>query len=178
MWDDSPPVLCRCVDPLSVGPRADAILYSLNVPSEKLLIASFDGESATYLSVTFGSPSLIIKCTMISALNTIVHVESLKRFCRVRNISATPASPAWVATRICSTYLALGGASYFNAVSRVVRIRNHPLLALIFVPPLTDFSKDPDIPAGRWRDMSFEIESTLRSRLQLGPVKGAGKMAS
>ena len=119
MWDDSPPVLRRCVDPLSVGPRADTILYSLDVPSEKLLIASFDGESATYLSVTFGSPSLIIKCTMIRALNTIVHVESLKRFCRVRNISATPASPAWVATRICSTYLALGGASYFNNISKV-----------------------------------------------------------
>lgn len=161
MWDDSPPVLCRCVDPLSVGPRADAILYSLDVPSEKLLIASFDGESATYLSVTFGSPSLIIKCTMISALNTIVHVESLKRFCRVRNIPATPASPAWVATSICSTYLALGGASYLRAVSRVVPTRGHPMLALIFVPPLTDFSKDPDIPAGRWRDMSFEIESAL-----------------
>ena len=156
-----PPLLCRCVDPLSVGPRADAILYSLDVPSEKLLIASFDGESATYLSVTFGSPSLIIKCTMISALNTIVHVESLKRFCRVRNISATPASPAWVATRICSTYLALGGASYLNAISKSFRTRDHAMLALIFVPPFTDFSKDPDIPAGRWRDMSFAIESAL-----------------
>ena len=120
MWDDLPPVLLRCVDPLSVGPRADTMLYSLDVPSEKLLIASFEGDSATYLSVTLGSPSLIIRCTMISALNTIVHVESRKRFCRVRNISATPASPAWVAMRICSTYLALGGASCSHAVSAMI----------------------------------------------------------
>ena len=50
------------------------------------------------------------------------------------------------------------------------------MLALIFVPPLTDFSKDPDIPAGRWRDMSFKIESALQNRLQLGPGRGAGEM--
>ncbi len=98
-------------NPRSVGPLAEAILYSLDVPSEKLLIASFEGESARYLSVTFGSPSRIMRCTMISDLKTIVHVESRNRFCKARKISATPASPAWVATRICSTYLAFGGAS-------------------------------------------------------------------
>jgi hypothetical protein len=107
-----PPSLYMHVDAPSVGPLADAILYSLDVPSEKLLIASFDGESATYFKVTFGSPSLIIRCTMMSALKTIVHVESRSRFCSARKISATPASPAWVAMRMCSTYLALGGASY------------------------------------------------------------------
>lgn len=93
-------------------------------------MASFEGDSATYFSVTLGSPSRTMRCTMMSDLKTIVHVESLRRFCRARKISATPASPAWVATRICSTYLALGGAS------------------LIFVPPLTDFSKDPDMADG------------------------------
>ncbi len=105
------------VDAPSVGPLADAILYSLDVPSEKLLIASLDGESATYIKVTFGSPSLIIRCTMMSALKTIVHVESRNRFCSARKISATPASPVEVATRMCSTYLALGGASYPQIVS-------------------------------------------------------------
>ena len=51
---------------------------------------------------------------MMSDLKTIVHVESLRRFCKALKISATPASPAWVATRMCSTYLALGGASCFS----------------------------------------------------------------
>ena len=87
------------------------MLYSLDVPSEKLLMASFEGDSATYFSVTLGSPSRIMRCTMMSDLKTIVHVESRRRFCRARKISATPASPVWVATRMCSTYLALGGAS-------------------------------------------------------------------
>lgn len=75
-------------------------------------MASFEGDSATYFSATLGSPSRIIRCTMMSDLKTIVHVESLRRFCKARKISATPDSPAWVATSICSTYLALGGASY------------------------------------------------------------------
>lgn len=64
---------------------------------------------------------------MIRALKTMVHVESRSRFCKALNISATPASPACVATSMCSTYLALGAAS------------------LIFVPPFTDFSNEPDI---------------------------------
>lgn len=50
----------------------------------------------------------------MSDLNTIVHVESRNLFCNARNISATPASPACVATRICSTYLDLGAASYID----------------------------------------------------------------
>lgn len=44
-------------------------------------------------------------------LKTIVHVESRSRNWRVRKISATPASPLWVARRMCSMYFALGGAS-------------------------------------------------------------------
>lgn len=64
---------------------------------------------------------------MINDLKTMVHVESRSRFWSARNISATPASPAWVAIRMCSTYLALGAASF------------------IFVPPFTDFSKLPDM---------------------------------
>ena len=90
-------------------------------------MASLEGESARYLSVTLGSPSRIMRWTMISALNTIVHVESRSLFCIALKISATPASPAWVATSMCSTYLALGAAN------------------LIFVPPFTDFSKEPDM---------------------------------
>lgn len=64
---------------------------------------------------------------MIRALKTMVQVESRSLFCNARNISATPASPACVATSICSTYFAFGAAS------------------LILVPPFTDFSKEPDI---------------------------------
>ena len=83
---------------------------------------------------------------MMSALNTIVHVESRNLFCNARKISATPASPAWVATRMCSTYFALGGASCFHEIneidSRAVKGR---LLALILVPPFTDFSNEPDM---------------------------------
>lgn len=97
------------------------------VPSEKPPIASLEGESARYLSVTLGSPSRIIRWTMMSALNTIVQVESRNLFCIALKISATPASPACVATSMCSTYLALGAAN------------------LIFVPPFTDFSKEPDM---------------------------------
>lgn len=82
----------------------------------------------------------------MSALNTIVHVESRSRFCNARKISATPASPAWVATRICSTYFALGGASCFHEINEIdSRAVNGRLLALILVPPLTDFSNEPDI---------------------------------
>ena len=82
------------MDPRSVAPLAEAKEYDLDVPSEKLLIASFEGESARNLSVTFGSPSRTMRCTMISDLNTIVQVESRNRFCKARKISATPASPA------------------------------------------------------------------------------------
>ena len=82
----------------------------------------------------------------MSALKTIVHVESRNRFCSARNISATPASPAWVAMRICSTYLALGGASCFHEVNEIdSRVVNDGLLAFILVPPLTDFSNEPDM---------------------------------
>lgn len=48
---------------------------------------------------------------MISDLKTMVHVESLNLFCKARNISATPASPACVATSMCSTYFDLGAAN-------------------------------------------------------------------
>jgi hypothetical protein len=48
---------------------------------------------------------------MIKLLKTMVHVESRSRFVRARKISATPASPACVATKMCSTYLDFGAAS-------------------------------------------------------------------
>lgn len=41
----------------------------------------------------------------------MVHVESRNRNCNVRKISPTPASPLRVASRICSMYFDLGGAS-------------------------------------------------------------------
>lgn len=95
---------------------------SRKLPSEKLLIASFEGVSAKNFNVTFGSPSRIIRCTMISDLKTIVHVESLNLFCKARKTSATPASPACVATNICSTYLDLGAASYLQAISWIIKV--------------------------------------------------------
>ncbi len=91
------------------GPRS----FWRDAPSEKLLMASFRGPpSARYPSVTSGSPSRIIKCTIMRDLNTMVHVESRKRFWRARKTSPTAASPACVATRMCSTYLDFGAASY------------------------------------------------------------------
>lgn len=105
---------------------------SLDSPSEKLLIASFDGESAKNLSVTFGSPSRIMRCTMMSDLKTIVHVESRSLFCKARNISATPASPVCVATRICSTYFDLGAASCYHNIIGVsfLKMPKRPYLYL------------------------------------------------
>ena len=122
-------------------------------------MASFEGESAKYFKVTLGSPSLIMRWTMMSALNTIVHVESRSRFCNARKISATPASPACVATRMCSTYLALGGASCFHEINEIdSRAVNGRLLALILVPPLTDFSNEPDMDAAIWLK-SYELDN-------------------
>src|SRR5262249_35587563 len=51
-----------------------------------------------------------IRCTVMRLLKTTVHVESRRRSCRARKTSPTPASPAWVATRMCSIYFVLGGA--------------------------------------------------------------------
>ena len=114
----------------------------------KLLIASFVGDSAKYFNVTLGSPSRIIKCTMMSDLKTIVHVESLNLFCSARKTSATPASPACVATKICSTYLDLGAASYFQPISWVSKLRLERIaITLIFVAPFTEFSNEPAMAA-------------------------------
>ena len=88
-------------------------------------MASFRcGFWARYLSVTSGSPSRIMRCTIIKLLKTMVHVESRRRLVRARKISATPASPACVATRICSTYLDFGAASCaYELVNRSVRAK-------------------------------------------------------
>jgi hypothetical protein len=95
---------------------------SQDVPSVKWLMASFlCGFCARNFSVTSGSPSLIMRCTMIKLLNTMVHVESRSRFVRARKISATPASPACVATRMCSTYFDLGAASYMVVLAPQLR---------------------------------------------------------
>lgn len=82
-------------------------------------------------------------------LKTIVHVESRSRNWRVRKISATPASPLWVARRMCSIYFALGGASCALTFQSVQAHRNYRRtafkdrgeLTLILVAPFTDFSK-------------------------------------
>lgn len=113
-------------------------------------------------NVASNCPSRIIRWITISALNTTVHVDSRSRICRVRKISATPASPVWVATRIFSIYFDLGAAScprtrshrsvFRGGIDRgtIVTERNatHPVLTLIFVAPFTDFSKLWDIVAG------------------------------
>jgi len=75
-------------------------------------MANLFGASAIYLKVASGCPSLTIRCTTISDLKTIVHVESLKRICKVRKTSATPESPPFVADRIGSMYFDLGAANY------------------------------------------------------------------
>lgn len=96
------------------------MLFSLiaHIPSVKLFIASFlAGLVAKNASVTSSDPSRIIKCTTISALNTIVHVESRKRFVKTLKTSATPCSPVWVDMRICSMYLDFGAASCFGSVN-------------------------------------------------------------
>lgn len=98
-------------------------------PSVKLLIAIFLGFSAMYCNVASSAPSRIIKWITIRDLNTMVHVESRSRNCSVRNISATPTSPASVATKICSIYLDLGAASYVHPqVSDIVlrKVGNKP----------------------------------------------------
>ena len=87
------------------------------LPSENPLIASFLGFSAIYCRVASNCPSLTIICMTMRALKTIVHVESRSRSWIVRNISATPASPVWVATRMCSMYLDLGAASCSHEAS-------------------------------------------------------------
>lgn len=76
----------------------------------------------------------------------MVHAESRSLCCNVRNTSATPASPVWVATRIVSTYLDLGAASCCaerrSVSGHIPRIRaSSDKLTLSFVAPLTDFSK-------------------------------------
>lgn len=91
------------------------------------LRARIFGCFAKYVSVASGYPSRIIRCTVIRPLKTTVHVESRRRYCSARKTSPTPASPEWVATRMCSMYFVFGGA------------------ALILVAPLTDFSKEPDM---------------------------------
>jgi len=92
--------------------RSPAYRRIQDIPSAKWFVASRRcGFWARYLSVTSGSPSRIIRCTMIRLLKTMVHVESRRRFVSARKISATPASPACVATRMCSTYFDLGAAS-------------------------------------------------------------------
>lgn len=71
---------------------------------------------------------------MMSALKTMVHVESRSRSLSVRKTSATPASPECVARRMCSTYLALGGASYQEILSiRLDRLGNRYVYMYISV---------------------------------------------
>lgn len=123
-------------------------VYRPYVPSEKLLIATFDGDSDRNLNVTFGAPSLIIRCTMMSPLKTIVHVESRSRCVNVRKTSATPASPACVATRRCSTYFDLGAASCSVPCEHTAMSYTAASIApptFCFVAPLTDFSNDWDM---------------------------------
>ena len=74
----------------------------------------------------------------MSALKTMVHVESRNRSCRVRKISATPDSPPCVAERMGSIYLDLGAASYAR-VSDALGLEAE-ILTLIFVAPFTSFS--------------------------------------
>lgn len=91
----------------------------VNSPSVKEPIASWLRCFARYANVASGDPSLIIKWIVIKLLSTTVHVESRNRNCNARKTSPTPASPACVATRICSIYLVFGGAACSATLSGV-----------------------------------------------------------
>lgn len=74
-----------------------------------LVMAIFRGFCAMNRKAALFAPSRIIICITTSDLNTIVHVESRSRSCKVRNISARLES-LYVALRMCSIYLDLGAA--------------------------------------------------------------------
>ena len=63
-----------------------------------------------------------MRCTVIRLLKTTVHVESRNRNWSARKTSPTPASPACVATRICSIYFVFGGAAYRNSDQYLLHI--------------------------------------------------------
>lgn len=50
-------------------------------------------------------------------------------------------------------------------LSKGIAVPIDGLLALIFVPPLTDFSKDPDMTDGRRRDVKCELGYLLQDWL-------------
>ena len=67
---------------------------------------------------------------------------------------------------MCSTYLALGGASYVSELTIGWHHNLMGLLALIFVPPLTDFSKEPDMAdehVAMWSVSGALYKESLRS---------------
>lgn len=137
--------LCNSLPHLSRMLGVGQKLLHEDIPSEKLLMASMFLCDARNANVTSGEPSRIIKCTVMRLLKTTVHVESRRRFCSDRKTSATPCSPECVAMRICSMYFVFGGAGWYG-----YQISDYPrcicdLIAqhtLIFVAPLTDFSKE------------------------------------
>lgn len=103
------PCVCavrRCQDPRS----SPATMMSCHEPSVKLLMASTFRCLDRNANVTSGDPSRIIRCTVIKLLKTMVHVESCNRYWSARKTSPIPASPEWVATRMCSIYFVFGGA--------------------------------------------------------------------
>jgi hypothetical protein len=126
---------------LFVGPGSVQVLakkIDLDSPSVKLPTNKELRLLARNARVTSGEPSRIMRWTVMRPLNTMVHVESRSRYCSARMTSPTPASPEWVATRMCSMYLVFGGAF------------------LILVAPLTDFSKELDMMPGRSDDDAVE----------------------
>lgn len=102
----------HCVDELAHGMKHPSFTSVFGSQSDNPLMAILLGLSARYCNVASSTPSRIMRWMTMSALNTIVHVESISRYCSVRNTSPTPASPVCVANRMCSMYLDLGAASY------------------------------------------------------------------
>lgn len=87
---------------------------------------------ARYASVTSGDPSLTMRCTVIKLLKTTVHVESRSRCCSALKTSPTPASPACVATRMCSMYFVFGGAACRGTVRcQLCVLRRAPTISTV-----------------------------------------------
>lgn len=158
-----------------------------------MLIASIFLCFARYASVTSGDPSLIIRWTVIKLLKTTVHVESLSRCCRARKTSPTPASPACVATRMCSMYFVFGGAACSRRRCQLFLFASSPpnvpaMIAcyhvaiasgrgclgymwprtLILVAPLTDFSNELAMLVGRFSSMRIVVLQLSRGFRRAG----------
>lgn len=96
-----------------------------------------------------GEPSRIIRWMVIRLLKTTVHVESRNRNCSARKTSPTPASPACVATRMCSIYFVFGGAAYIRRCQKHYAYHSS---STQFLPGVFPMLRHTDLDLGRSLD--------------------------